>query len=102
MWESLHRWQQRERDLRQGVDADLVLANRRRWLICAGLFGLGYLLLGIQSIAKFQDHLHQIAVAITTVVFFGAIIIGNWARSWNAFLDKPDPKEPPRMWTWRR
>ncbi len=101
MWDWLYRWRQRDRDLQQGVDADLVHANQRRWKICAGLFGLCFLLLGIQSVVKFQGTLHQITVAVTVAAIFGAIILGNWARSWDAFLNKPDPKEPPRLWRWR-
>jgi hypothetical protein len=102
MWEWLHRWRQRERDLQQGVDADLVQANRRRWKLCASLFGLSFLSFGILAVAKFQGFIKQIAVAITTGLFFFAMITGHWARSWDAFLDKPDPKEPPRLWRWPR
>jgi hypothetical protein len=88
--------------MEQGVDADLVHANRRRWKLCAFLFGLAFLSLGILAVAKFEGTLSQIAVAITMVLFFGAMILGHWARSWDAFLNKPDPKEPPRLWRWRR
>jgi len=100
MWDWLHRWRQRELDLRQGVDADLVRANRRRWKLCAWLFGLSFLCIGILAVAKFQGIMNQIAVAITVGLFVGAMILGHWARSWDAFLDRPDPKEPPRLWRW--
>ncbi len=36
---------QRERDLAEGVDADLVSANRRRWTLGYKLFAIGALLL---------------------------------------------------------
>jgi hypothetical protein len=102
MWDWFHRWRQRERDLEQGVDADLVLANRRRWKLCAWLFGISFLSLGIRALAKFQGTLNKIATAIAVLLFFSAMILGHWARSWDAFLGKPDPKEPPRLWRWRR
>jgi len=102
MWDWFHRWQLRRRDLQKGVDADLVQENRRRWKLCACLFGLSFLSFGILTVAKFQGIMNQLAVAITTGLFFGAMITGHWARSWGEFLDKPDPKEPPRLWRWRR
>src|SRR5579872_2069821 len=41
------RWQ-RQRELQQGVDADLVRENRRRWKLIWCLFACGFILLGIE------------------------------------------------------
>jgi hypothetical protein len=102
MWDWIHRSQQRQRDLQQGVDADLVQANRRRWKLCAWLFGLFFVSIGVQAFAKFSGIVDRIALGITAVLLFGAIILGRWASAWAEFLDRPDPKEPPRLWKWGR
>ena len=54
MWDWIYRWRLRKRDLQEGVDADLVQANRQRWKLCALLFGLSFASIGIQAIANFR------------------------------------------------
>lgn len=98
MWEWLRRWQERQRELQQGVDADLVRDNRRRWKLCWCLFGCAFLLIGIQSVIKFSDPWHRVAVVLTMVFFAGGLLCGQWARAEQSFLDRPNPKEPPRLW----
>ena len=102
MWNWIHRWQQRQRDLQQGVDADLVQSNRRRWKLCACLFGLAFASFGLQASVKFTGFLNQIAVGITMLLFVAAMLMCNWARAWGEFLDRADPKEAPKLWKWRR
>src|SRR5215472_19175587 len=98
MWEWLERWQQRQRELRQGVDADLVRDNRRRWKLSWFLFGCSFLLIGIQAGIKFPEPWHRVAVAITMVFFVGGLFFGQWARAEESFLDRPNPKGPPKLW----
>lgn len=102
MWGWIQRRQQRDYDLKRGVDADLVKGNQRRWKLTALLFGLGFASLGVMALGHFTGLLNQIAVSITMAFFLGAMLLGNLARAWGVFLDKPDPKEPPRLWKWRR
>lgn len=98
MWELLARWHQRGRALDQGVDADLVRTNRRRWRACLYFFGCFFALGGLQSVLKLSGMLDRIAIALTIVCFISGMILGQWARAESAFLNKPDPKEPPRLW----
>jgi hypothetical protein len=47
MLEWLDRWQQRQRELQNGADADLVRDNRRRWKYSLALFVCSFSLIGI-------------------------------------------------------
>jgi hypothetical protein len=98
MWEWLERWQRRQRDLQEGADADLVRDNRRRWKICWWLMGCSFILIGIQAVVKFSDPWHTIAVTVTMVCLVGGVLFGHWARAEKSFLERPNPKEPPRLW----
>jgi hypothetical protein len=93
----LERWRQRRRDLSQGVDADLVRDNRKRYRLAFGLIGFGFLL-GLPD-AKIQipSTLHLIVVVMATVSFIAGLLLAAWARNEAAFLSKPDPEEPPRI-----
>jgi protein-S-isoprenylcysteine O-methyltransferase Ste14 len=94
----LERWQQRDRELREGVDADLVRDNRKRWKRAFCLITCGLFLFGVQSVIKLSGYWHDIAVAITMIFFSAGFFLGYWARAEKAFLDKPTPEEPPRLW----
>jgi hypothetical protein len=98
MWEWLGRWQQRQRELRQGVDAGLVRDNRRRWKLSWCLFGCSFLLIGIQAVARFSEPWHRTAIVLTMVCLAGGLFFGHWARAEESFLERPNPKEPPRLW----
>jgi quinol-cytochrome oxidoreductase complex cytochrome b subunit len=102
MLEWLRRQRQRQIDLDRGVDADLVQANRRRWKLTAVLFVLAFISMGVLAAGRFSGLLNQVCIVITLVLFFSAMILGNVARAWDGFLGKPDAKEPPRLWKWRR
>jgi len=102
MWDWFQRQQQRQRDLERGVDADLVQANQRRWKLFAWLFGLAILSCGILDRVQLSGPLHEITVGIAIFLSISAAIVGRWASLQQSFLDKPDPKEPPRLWKWRR
>ena len=102
MWDWIQRSLLRQRDLQQGVDADLVRANRQKWKLFALLLGLTFVSFGIQALVEFSGLLHTVAVGITTALFIAAFLLGHWAYQELAFIDKPDPKQPPRLWKWRR
>jgi hypothetical protein len=91
------RWQ-RQRELQQGVDADLVRDNRRRWKLTGCLFACGFALLGIQSLVTLRGSWHDAAVVVTLFFFGAGLVLGQWSRAEQAFLDRPDPKEPPKLW----
>lgn len=97
MWEWYRRRKQRKADLKRGVDADLVRDNWRR--IGRGLaaiavaFCMGYLTVEL--------NLDGWKGQIVSVIMIGSVVYGLallfWASEESAFLDKPDPKEPPSL-----
>ena len=97
MWNWLERHLQRKLELQQGVDADLVRANRRRWRLCWSLFGLSFLLIGIQAKLRMSEPLQNVMLGLFAASFGGGLFLGHWARAERAFLNRPDPKEPPRL-----
>jgi len=91
----LRRSRQRQHDLANGMDADLVRANSRRWKAAALLFGLAFLLRWIARalppVVQFATTLIAILLAIASLVLFW------WAWRVQAFLDQPDPEPPPSI-----
>src|ERR1700733_11344821 len=98
MLDWLHRWQQRQRELQKGADAGLVRTNRRRWQFCFALFACSFLLIGIQAKVNLSDPWHTIAVTLTMISLVGGMLLGRWASAEQWFLNRPDPKKPPRLW----
>ena len=93
----LRRRQQRERDLRSGVDADLVQANRRRGAFSLYFFAAAFLMVMLQTIIKFTAPWHLIALGLTCLFFLCGAGLGHWTYSERAFLSKPEPEEPPKL-----
>ena len=98
MLDWLDRWQQRQRELQNGADADLVRDNRRLWKFSLALLVCSFLLIGIQAAVKFSDPWHTIAVTLTMVFLVGGVVLGRWASAQESFLNRPNPKERPRLW----
>ena len=101
LWEWLGRLQQRQRDLAAGVDVDLVRANRKRYKLAWILYALGFMLLGLQGTIKLRGPFREIAVVLTLACIIGGMVVIRWAMIEQANLEKPRPKEQPKMWTWR-
>jgi hypothetical protein len=93
-WE---RWRERQYQLAQGVDANLVRGNHQRFRLAFGLLVFAFLL-GILA-SKF--HLPSTLRFIIGVIVIAAVLVGfvlaAWARQEAAFLSKPDPEEPPQI-----
>jgi hypothetical protein len=98
MWKWLKRYHQRQRELRQGVDAYLARDNRRHWKLCGKLFGCSLPLVGVQAKVDLRDPWHSVAVALTMIFFIASPVLEYWARAESRFLNKPNPKERPRLW----
>ena len=91
------RWQQRRQELEEGVDADLVQANRRRFMIGFGLIGLAVLLSLLSAephLASMMVNALRIGAGISGVV---GIVIAKWAQFEHSFLTRPDPEGPPEI-----
>jgi hypothetical protein len=97
MWGWLERWQQRQRELKHGVDADLVRDNRRRWKLSWCLLGCCFALIGIQAVLKPSGPWDRVAEVLTAVCFIGGLVLGRWARAEESFLERPNSKEPPSL-----
>lgn len=91
------RWPQRQRDLRQGVDADLVRDNRNRYRLAFGLIGFGFLLGLLDAKIQIPGTLRLIVVGMAIASAVAGFSLAAWARQEGAFLSKPDPEEPPRI-----
>jgi hypothetical protein len=90
-------WQQRQRDLQNGVDADLLQANRGRRKLSWYFFALVFLLIGVQAIVKPTGTWRGILVALCVVSLVCAVGLAHWARAESAFLSKPDLEKPPSL-----
>jgi hypothetical protein len=77
---------QRERDLAEGVDADLVSANRRRWTLGYKLFAIGALLLATDWLWRLPRWMHLVVASIVFMLVVTAIITWKWARAEQAFF----------------
>ncbi|MGB7120665.1 MAG: hypothetical protein WBE02_13120 [Bradyrhizobium sp.] len=93
----LERWCKRESDLAQGADADLVRDNRNRYKFAFGLIGIGFLLGLLYSNIQIPNTLRSIVLGVALVSVIGGFLLAAWARQEEAFLNKPDSEEPPRI-----
>jgi len=92
----LRRYQQRQRDLARGVDADLVRDNRNRlrwaaYLSCALAFPAIAHILSLPQALRIAADMIAIPCAIVAIVLF------PWSMATNRFLRKPDPEPPPSI-----
>jgi hypothetical protein len=91
------RWRQRQRDLSQGVDADLVRDNSNRYRLAFGLIGFGFLLSLLDARIKIPSTLRSILMGMAIASVIAGFLLAAWARQERAFLSKPDPEEPPSI-----
>ena len=102
MWDWFARWNERQRQLQSGVDADLVRDNRKRWKLSIVMFVCSFLLIGIHSQVNFPQLWSRLIAVLTGLFFVCGVVLARWAGAQDYFLSRPDPKEPPRLWKWRR
>lgn len=93
-WE---RWTERHSQLAQGVDADLVRANHHRFRWAFGLLVFAFLLGIVVSKLHLPSTLRFIVDAIVIVAFLVGFVLAAWSRQEAAFLSRPDPQGPPKM-----
>ena len=92
----VERYQKRQCELTEGVDADLVQANRRRFRVAFGG--------GIAVVLVLLDSKLRLPVLLSIVVRVGAVIsgvvgivLGKWAQAERTFLTRTDPEPPPEI-----
>src|SRR5580704_13149102 len=91
------RWRQRQSDLRRGGDADLIHTNRNRYRLTFVLLGFGLSLSLLTAKVHIPKTLRWVLICTGIVSLIVGFLFGLWARSESAFLNKPDPVEPPRI-----
>jgi hypothetical protein len=93
----VERYQKRRRELAEGVDADLVQANRRRFRAAFGLVCIAVVLVLLDAKLRLPDLpsvVLRIGALISGVV---GIVLGKWAQAEREFLTRPDPEHPPEI-----
>ena len=93
----LERWRRRQRELREGVDADLLQANRRRFRLALSLVGLGLAAIALAGRLRLSSRVDAaLRVIAAASVIFGFVLL-QWARRERLFLDQPDSEGPPEI-----
>jgi hypothetical protein len=93
----LERWRQRQNQLAQGVDANLVRENQKRYRFAFGLLAFGFALGLLVSKIHFQVALRIGVSVVATVCGLAGFALAAWSRQEAAFLSKPDSEEPPKI-----
>jgi UDP-N-acetylmuramyl pentapeptide phosphotransferase/UDP-N-acetylglucosamine-1-phosphate transferase len=91
------RSEQRRRELAQGVDADLVQANRKRFWTSLCLIGIAGIVGVIDSRLNLPRALHLILRCAAVVFGLVGIVMAKWAQHEHEFLTSPDPEKPPTV-----
>jgi hypothetical protein len=91
------RFRERQRDLAQGADADLVRGNSNRYRFAFGLIGFGFLLELLAAKIKIPGTLRSVVVGMAIASVVAGFFLAAWARQEGAYLSKPDPEEPPSV-----
>ena len=76
---------QRERELAEGIDAELVSANWKRWTLGSKLFVIGALLLAIDWLWRLPRWVHLVVASIAFVLIVTASITWKWAQAEQLF-----------------
>jgi hypothetical protein len=97
MWVWMERRLQRQRELEQGVDADLVRDNRKRYKLAYTLLGSGFLLALLCAKLNLSGIPRAVAVTLAFVLVMAGVVMGRWAAAESAFLSEPGPEEPPKI-----
>jgi hypothetical protein len=97
MWDWWRQQRQRDEDIARGADADLFADNRRRWKLAGRFVVAACLLMASLAVFGLSGRLHKIFVTVIALCFVSAFFLVQWAKAERGFLNKPDPKEPPRI-----
>ncbi|MGC2526841.1 MAG: hypothetical protein WA639_03780 [Candidatus Acidiferrum sp.] len=97
MGDWFRRQAQRSRDLARGADADLVRYNQKRFQLSLYFLVFGLALIAVDWKAHLQGRAHDVVVWIGIACFVAGFVSVRWAAAEDAFLHRPDPKEPPSL-----
>jgi hypothetical protein len=91
------RYQQRQIDLANGVDSDLVRDNQKKWKLTALLVVAVFVVLELDHFFHFAGLTHTIAILVAIPIAISSLVVLHWAASERRSLDSPDPEEPPSI-----
>jgi len=91
------RWRRRQRELREGVDADLLQTNRRRFRLALSLVGIGLVLVAVAGKLRLSSRLDAALRVTAAVSVMLGIVLLQWARRERLFLEQPDSEGPPKI-----
>jgi hypothetical protein len=81
-WE---RWRQRQQELAEGADADLVRDNRKKWLWSIALSGAGSLMLFVFTRIRLWKPLEAVVLVVGFGLFIAGFLLGRWALAESCF-----------------
>ena len=91
----LKRFQERQRELARGADADLVQDNRTRYKRGLFLIAFGLLVGFLGSKVHLSGGLQSAAVVLSIASFTIGFVLLRWAYQESIFLNRPDPENRP-------
>ena len=89
------RYLQRQNDIAQGADADLLAENARRYRLATALLIASGLLFWIAAKSRLPHAAHTVLNVVASILAVASGILFRWARAVNRFLHSPDPEDPP-------
>jgi hypothetical protein len=93
----LERWQQRQYEIAQGADANLIRENVKRFRWSGGLFVAGGLLAWVAGRFQLAHALHVAAYCLAVLLLIASWVLFSWARAQDGLLRRPDPEGPPSI-----
>jgi hypothetical protein len=98
MWDSIRDWleryQERQRELAQGVEAGRVRANDRRLNLSLVSLGIGIVLFGILFRLKSAGFWRAVLETLAVVFLAGSTQLYYWYRREGWRIRRPEPKKP--------
>jgi hypothetical protein len=91
------RWSRRQDELAQGADTDLVRDNRKRYRLAFSLLGFAILLSLLVSKVDLGKQLRLVMSVVAAGSGVAGLLLLMWARQEQAFLHKPEPEVPPKI-----
>jgi hypothetical protein len=91
------RYQERQRKLAAGVDADLVRDNRKHHRIGLALIGGGLGLILLVKYIPLPRVLERVIAIVSGAAFIGGFILLKFAQHEEYVINKPDPEKPPSI-----
>lgn len=93
----LARWEKRRQELAEGVDADLMQANRRKFRVAYSLFGAALAVFLLREKIDLPSILEKGLAVGGAASGCAGLVLMRWAQAERNFLTKPDPEGPPEI-----